>query len=81
MKAEFERSAVDYREGVRMTRGVEAGPLAEKAPYVDHGTGLIDPRRYRDPAEAAREWEKMWNKVWTLAGFASDIPAAGDWFR
>ncbi|MHA3795383.1 aromatic ring-hydroxylating dioxygenase subunit alpha [Sphingomonas sp. YL-JM2C] len=81
MKLDLDRPAVDYREGVRMTPGVEAGPLAEKAPYVDHGTAPIDPRRYRDPAEAAREWEKMWTKVWTHAGFASDIPNPGDWFK
>ncbi|WP_367576163.1 MULTISPECIES: Rieske 2Fe-2S domain-containing protein [Cupriavidus] len=23
----------------------------------------------------------MWTKVWTLAGIASDIPNAGDWFK
>ena len=81
MNSSSARSAVDYRSGVRATPRVEVGLLGAKAPYVDHGTGLIDVRRYLDPAESVREWEKMWTKVWTLAGVASDIPNAGDWFR
>lgn len=75
------REAYDFEEGIRSYDSVPPGSLAAKAPYVDHGTGIIDPRRYIDPEETVREWDKMWTKVWNLAGCASDIPHPGDWFK
>jgi carnitine monooxygenase subunit len=75
------RPPVDHRVGIRSYPDMEPGSIADKMPYVDYGTELVDPRRYRDPAEATREWDKLWTKVWTLAGFSSDIPAPGDWFK
>lgn len=75
------RPSVDYRLGVRSYTDVPPGSLAEKMPYIDYGTELVDPKRYIDPAEATREWEKLWTRCWTLAGFACDIPHAGDWFK
>lgn len=75
------RPSIDYRRGIRSYSDVAPGSLADKAPYIDHGTSLVDPARYRDPAEASREWDKMWTRVWLLAGFACDIPNAGDWFK
>lgn len=81
MTIHIKRPAVDYRSGIRSYKDAVPGSLADKAPYVDHGTGLIDPARYRDPAVAVVEWEKLWTKVWTFAGFAADIPNAGDWFK
>jgi phenylpropionate dioxygenase-like ring-hydroxylating dioxygenase large terminal subunit len=75
------RKPYDFRAGIRSYPRVAPGSYAEKAPYVDYGTEIIDPRRYRDPQESVREWEKMWSKVWTMAGVASDIPNAGDWFK
>ena len=38
-------------------------------------------RRYIDPAEKAREEERLWSKVWLLAGVSSDLREAGDWFK
>ncbi|MEJ7935018.1 aromatic ring-hydroxylating dioxygenase subunit alpha [Sphingobium sp. AN558] len=76
-----QRPQVDYLEGIRSYDDVPAGSVRAKAPYIDNGTDLIDPRRYRDPAEAVREWDKLWTKVWNLAGIASDIPNRGDWFK
>lgn len=75
------RKPVDHREGIRSYESVPEGSVLEKAPYVDNGTSRIDPRRYTDPAEAELEWEKMWTKVWNLAGVESDIPNSGDWFK
>lgn len=51
-----------------------------KAPYIDNGTDIKDPQRYYDPAFKAREWERLWTRVWTIAGVASDIPDVGDYF-
>lgn len=34
-----------------------------------------------DPAVMAVEEERLWSKVWLLAGISSDIPNVGDWFR
>lgn len=41
----------------------------------------VSTRRFIDPAEKAREEEKLWSKVWLLAGVESDIRTVGDWFR
>lgn len=41
----------------------------------------VSTKRFLDPAEKLREEEKLWSKVWLLAGVSSDIPNAGDWFR
>jgi phenylpropionate dioxygenase-like ring-hydroxylating dioxygenase large terminal subunit len=75
------RAPFEYTEGIRSYKSVPKDSTAAKAPYVDHGTSLIDPRRYVDPNEAKKEWDKMWTKVWTVAGFSSDIPNVGDWFK
>lgn len=80
-KPELIRPAFDFNEGIRSYPDAAPDSTSAKAPYVDHGTGLVDAKRYVDPAEAVREWEKMWTKVWLMAGFASDIPNAGDWFK
>ena len=75
------RSAYDFREGIRSYKSIAPGSYAAKAPYIDYGTEILDPRRYIDPQEAVREWDKMWTKVWNMAGVASDIPEPGDWFK
>ena len=68
----------DYREGFTVDPEAKYG---EKQPYVDYGTAPIDPKRYYDPAQVEIEWEKMWTKTWLLAGFASDVPNVGDYFK
>lgn len=81
MNTHVVRPPVDYKAGIRSYHNVEPGSLEDKAPYVDYGTDRIDPERYRDPAVAEVEWDKLWTKVWTLAGFVADIPNVGDWLK
>ncbi|NWK98255.1 (2Fe-2S)-binding protein [Sphingobium lactosutens] len=45
------------------------------------GYRVVSTKRFMDPAEKGREEDKLWSKVWLLAGISSDIPNAGDWFR
>lgn len=56
-------------------------PFGEKAPYIDYGTDIIDTKRYYSQEAHDEEWEKLWTKVWLLAGIASDAPNPGDYFR
>jgi phenylpropionate dioxygenase-like ring-hydroxylating dioxygenase large terminal subunit len=49
-------------------------------PYVDNGTAPPDPSRYYAPEWMRLEWERLWPRVWLLAGVASDIPEPGDFF-
>lgn len=46
----------------------------------DLGNDLIPKERYTSPDFARSEWERMWTRVWLLAGRESDIAAAGDYF-
>ncbi len=60
-----------------------AGPLQtpmERAPDPQLGSAPIPKERYTSPAYAALEWERMWTKLWLMAGRASDIPEPGDYF-
>jgi phenylpropionate dioxygenase-like ring-hydroxylating dioxygenase large terminal subunit len=41
----------------------------------------VSVRPFIDADAKAREEEKMWSRVWLLAGVSSDIPDTGDWFR
>ena len=49
-----------------------------RAPRIE--AGAIPKDRYTSRAFAELEWERMWTKVWLLAGRASDIPEPGDYF-
>jgi len=40
----------------------------------------IPASRYISPEFMQLEWERMWTKVWLLAGRASDAPEPGDYF-
>lgn len=71
----------DYRKGFIAYPDAEAGSPAAKAPYIDHGTDRVDPKRYYSHEEAALEWDKMWTKGWLFVGVAQDIPEVGDWFK
>ena len=60
-----------------------ASPLKtpmERAPVPDLGTDPIPKERYTSAEFARLEWERMWTRVWLLAGRASDIPEPGDYF-
>jgi len=52
----------------------------ERAPEPRLGTEPIPAERYTSAAFAAREWERMWTKVWLLAGRESDLQRPGDYF-
>lgn len=56
-----------------------ATPMA-RAPVPELGTEPIPKERYLSKTFARREWDKMWSRVWLLAGRTSDIPNPGDWF-
>lgn len=40
----------------------------------------IPKERYTTREFAELEWQRMWTKVWLMAGRASDIPEPGDYF-
>ncbi|HVH08109.1 MAG TPA: aromatic ring-hydroxylating dioxygenase subunit alpha, partial [Myxococcota bacterium] len=55
------------------------GTPLERAPVPDLGHAPIPKERYTSREFAAREWERMWTRVWLLAGRASDLPEPGDY--
>jgi phenylpropionate dioxygenase-like ring-hydroxylating dioxygenase large terminal subunit len=54
--------------------------LLKKAPDPDLGTDLIPHDRYIDPEILKKEFEKLWNKTWLMAGLMSDVRQPGDYF-
>lgn len=52
----------------------------EKAPEPDLGSALIPKERYTSPEFARLEWERMWTRVWLLAGREADVANPGDFF-
>lgn len=52
----------------------------EKAPEPDLGSGLIAKERYTSPAFMKLEWDRMWTKVWHMAGREQDVREPGDYF-
>ena len=63
-----------------MTTSVRQGTPTEKAPEPILGTELIPKERYTSEEYMRLEWERMWTKVWNMAGRESDIPNVGDYF-
>ena len=61
---------------------IEAGYVTptEKAPEPSMGTQLIPKERYTSKEYMELEWERMWTRVWNMAGRESDIPNVGDYF-
>lgn len=53
---------------------------APRADDVSPRVFSIPKERYTSREFARLEWERMWTKVWLLAGRASDIPEPGDYF-
>ena len=56
------------------------GTPQEKAPEPLLGTELIPKERYTSKEFMELEWERMWTKVWNVAGREQDIPNVGDYF-
>lgn len=76
-----EEQAFDYRRGWHIEPELGATSPARKTAYEDFGTAPIDARRYYAPEFKQLEDEKLWPRVWTMAGVAADIPNTGDCFR
>lgn len=55
-------------------------PIDPTKPLPDLGHDLIPGERFFSPEWMAREWERMWRRVWNMAFRQSDIPEAGDTF-
>jgi phenylpropionate dioxygenase-like ring-hydroxylating dioxygenase large terminal subunit len=51
----------------------------EKTIEPDFGTALVPKERYLSPGFARLEWERMWTRVWLLAGREADVAKPGDW--
>ena len=62
-----------------MAQALPATPT-RKTLDPDYGTGLIPKERYTGADYAKREWDRLWTRVWQIAGRASDIPNPGDYF-
>jgi phenylpropionate dioxygenase-like ring-hydroxylating dioxygenase large terminal subunit len=71
---DYKRGYVVYPEATEVAEGA-------KAPYVDHGTALIDAKRYYSKEEADLEWDRFWTRVWSWAGVTHDLSQVGDYFR
>ncbi len=52
----------------------------ERAPLPNLGDAPIPKQRYTSDEFARAEWERMWTRVWLLAGFESDLGKTGDYF-
>ena len=52
----------------------------ERAPLPDLDHALIPKERYISEAFAGRERERLWTRVWLMAGFESDLAEPGDYF-
>lgn len=71
----------DYRRGFVSYPNAPAQSPSAKAPHIDHGTAMVDPRRYYCREEAELEWQRMWTQGWVFAGLSHDLPEVGDYFR
>ena len=52
----------------------------ERSPVPDLGTAPIPKERYVSREYKEREDERLWPKVWLLAGFESDLSEPGSYF-
>jgi carnitine monooxygenase subunit len=63
-----------------MDVGGPAGSHEARQPPIDDGLDVPDPARYYSTEFMQREWQRLWPRVWLLAGVASDLPEPGDYF-
>ncbi|MEZ5498305.1 MAG: aromatic ring-hydroxylating dioxygenase subunit alpha [Steroidobacteraceae bacterium] len=56
-------------------------PADTAAPYIDNGCARLAPERYYSAEFARREWERVFARVWLLAGPVSDVREPGDWMK
>ena len=67
----------------RWPMDVDGPPGSHEArqPHIDDGLDVVDPARYYSVDYMRKEHERLWPRVWLLAGVASDIPEPGDFFK
>ncbi len=61
----------------RVTKTI--GTPVEKAAEPEMGTGIIPYQRYVSREFMAREWDRMWTRVWLLGCHVDEIPEPGDY--
>ena len=71
--------AVNYKVQWPMSLNAPPDSLEAKQPPVDNGLDVPDPARYSSREFMKLEWERLWPRVWLLAGVTSDIPESGDY--
>lgn len=78
------RDPGDYTlEPGKVTADYEAKPaqgLKDIYPDIVNYT-TYPTKSYLERDAIAEEWQKLWTKVWLIAGPSSDIPNVGDWFK
>ena len=67
----------DFRFGPRIDPDAPEGSLEAKQPWIDHGTHQEDAGRYSSREFMALEWQRLWPRVWLIAGVSSDLPGEG----
>jgi len=66
-------------EDWRINSQADADDLEAKQPFVDNGLETMESSRYFDTNFMQQEWERLWTRVWLIAGIETDIPEAGDY--
>jgi carnitine monooxygenase subunit len=72
--------AANYKVDWPMNLGAPKESLEAKQPDVDNGLDVPHPSRYYSREFMELEAQKLWPRVWLLAGVVSDIPEEGDYF-
>jgi hypothetical protein len=55
--------------------------LESRQPGIDNGFNVLDPSRYHSREFMAAEWQRLWPRVWLIAGVVSDVAEAGDYYQ
>jgi hypothetical protein len=71
--------AYNFQQGWPVNPAAPADSLEAKRPYLDNGTNSVDPSRYYSREWMEKENERLWPRVWLIAGVVSDIPEDGDY--
>ena len=63
-----------------VTKPLPGGTPIAKTPDPGIPYELVPKERYTDAKYVSLEWDRLWKKVWTLAGRVESITEAGDYF-